>query len=87
MSQKTVQEDGGKWLRKWHRTRLANLLRLSGRPPKNLCIDQVNLIVCCHYAETLLKNERITQYLIKHHRRVLRDLEKLLAEWNREVTR
>jgi hypothetical protein len=84
MPWKTIQEDGGGWIRKWHRTRLANLLRLSGKPPKNLCIDQLNLTICCRYAETLLKNVRITQYLMKHHRRALRNLEKLLAEWNGE---
>ncbi len=84
MRMKTIQEDGGESLRKWHRSRLANLVRLSGAPPKNLSIDQLNLTVCCRYAKTLLKNVRITQYLMKHHRRALRDLEKLLAEWSGE---
>lgn len=82
MPMKTIQEDGGESLRKWHQGRLAKLVRLSGNPPKNLCLDQLNLTVCCRYAETLLKNVRITQYLMKHHRRALRDLEKLLAELN-----
>ena len=84
---KSIQEDGGESIRKWHRSSLANLLRLSGEPPKTLCIDQVNLTVCCRHAETLLKNVRITQYLMKHHRRALRNLEKLLTEWSEECTR
>src|SRR5262249_42017317 len=54
MPWKTIQEDGGEWHAKWHRSRLANLLRISGQPPKTLCIDEVNLIVCCRYAESLI---------------------------------
>lgn len=84
MAWKTIQEDGGNWLRRWHRTRLANLVRLSGEPPKNLCLDQLNLTVCCRYAETLLKNARIKRYLLKRHPKQLRKLEMLLAEFERE---
>lgn len=83
MPWKTIQQDGGEWLGKWHRTRLANLLRLSGEPPKNLCLDELNLTVCCRYAESLLKNPRVKKYLMKHHPKELSDLETLLVEFER----
>jgi hypothetical protein len=83
MPKKTIQQDGGKWHAKWHRTRLVNLLRLSGEPPKNLCLDQLNLTVCCRYAESLLKNTRIKRYLLKHHPEELRKLEMVLARFER----
>jgi hypothetical protein len=83
MPWQTVQENGGEWLRKWYRTRLANLSRLSGEPPKSLCIDELSLTVCCRYAETLLKNTQIKRYLMKYHPKELHELAALLAEFNR----
>jgi hypothetical protein len=84
MPWQTVQQDGGEWLRKWHQTRLENLLRLSGKPPESLCIDELNLTVCCRYAETLLKNAHIKRYLMKYHRRELLQLEAILADFYRQ---
>jgi hypothetical protein len=83
MPKKTIQQDGGKWHGKWHRTRLLNLQRLSGEPPRNLCLDQLNLTGCCRYAEALLKNARIKQYLLKRHPGQLRKLEMALARFER----
>jgi len=77
---KSHEQDGGECFRKWHRTRKANLLRLSGEPPKTLCVDQLNLTVCCRYAESLLMNDRIRRYLLKHHAEELAQMEDLVAE-------
>jgi len=77
---KSFEQDGGECQRKWIRTRRANLLRLSGEPPATLCIDELNLTVCCRYAESLIKNSRINRYLGKHHLRELRKLQNLLSE-------
>ena len=62
---KSRKQDGGACWRQWYRTRKANLLRLSGEPPANFCIDQLNVTVCCRYAETLIANSRINRYLAK----------------------
>lgn len=67
MPWKTVQEDGGEWQRKWHRTRLAKLGRLSGKPSTTLCQDEIDLTICCRYAESLINNVKIRGYLGKHH--------------------
>ncbi len=80
---KSRKDDGGACWRQWYRTRRANLLRLSGEPPKNLCIDQLNLTVCGRYAESLLKNARITRYLAKYHPGELRGLQTLVREFDR----
>lgn len=80
---KSRKQDGGACWRQWYRTRKANLLRLSGEPPANFCIDQLNVTVCCRYAETLIANSRINRYLAKHHPKELRQLETLLAEFER----
>lgn len=80
---RSFEQDGGECQRKWHRTRRANLLLLSGEPPKTLCIDQLNLTVCCRYTESLVKNSRINRYLAKHHPSELRNLENLLSEFGK----
>jgi hypothetical protein len=41
-------------------------------------MDQVNLTVCCRYAESLLANPRINRYLAKYHSTYLRELQMLL---------
>ena len=79
------KQDGGACWRQWYRTRKANLLRLSGEPPKDLCIDELNLTICCRYAETLLKNGRIRRYLLKHHPKELRQIEQVLADFRQET--
>ena len=58
-------------------------MRLSGEPPKNLCTDQLNLIVCCRYAETLVQHSRINRYLAKHHSKELDELQNLLTEFEK----
>jgi hypothetical protein len=78
---KSIDKDGGRTNRKWHRTRLAHLLRLSGKPPQNLCIDELNLTVCCRYAESLMRNTRINRFLGKYHPEELRRLKYLLDEF------
>lgn len=79
---KSIKDDGGECQRKWHSTRRKNLLRLSGDPPANLCIDQLNLTVCCRYAESLMKNPRISRYLAKHHPTELQALQAVLTEFD-----
>jgi hypothetical protein len=65
-------------------TRIATLLLLSGEPSKTLCIDELNLTICCRYAETLLKNSRIRRYLLNNHSEELQRLETLLDNFRRE---
>ena len=77
----SIEKDGGACMRKWHRTRLANLLRLSGEPPKNLCKDELYLTICIRYAQSLLQNPRIKRYVAKHHLKELKRLEKLVADF------
>ena len=84
MPWKTIDEDGGEWLRKWHTTRLQNLLRVSGTPPENLCVDELNLTVCCRYAQNLLNNREIRRYLRKHHYRQLCQLEALIENFQKK---
>jgi hypothetical protein len=48
----------------------------------NLCIDQLNLTICCRYAGSLLKNARITRYLAKYHPAELRALQYLVGEFD-----
>ena len=86
MGMKSTELDGGACWRKWYRTRRANLLRLSGEPPKNLCIDQLNLTICCRYADSLVQNSRVNRYLAKHHPSELSKLQHLLGEFE-EVCR
>lgn len=80
---KSVDQDQGESNRKWHRTRLAHLLCLSGEPPQNLCIDELNLTVCCRYAGSLMRNTRINRYLGKYHPEELRQLKTLVEEFER----
>jgi hypothetical protein len=86
MGMKSAREDGGECWRQWYRTRKANLLHLSGEPPANLFINQLNLTVCCRYSESLVKSFRISRYLSKHHPSELRELRELLVEFERLVT-
>jgi hypothetical protein len=83
MSMKSASEDGGECWRRWYCTHRANLLQLSGTPPKNLCADQLRLTTCCRYAEWLLKNPRVLRFLTKYHPAELRKLEDVLAEFQR----
>jgi hypothetical protein len=80
---KSFDQDGGECYRKWHQTRLAHLLHLSGKPPRNLCIDELNLTVCYRYAEMLMRNTRINRYLAKYHPEELRQLKSLVEEFER----
>ena len=80
---KSFDQDGGECYTKWHQTRLAHLLRLSGEPPQNLCIDELNLTVCCRYVELLMRNARISRYLGKCHSEELRQLKGLVEEFER----
>lgn len=80
---KSLDQDHGESNRKWHRTRLAHLLGFSGQPPQNLCMDELNLTVCCRYAESLMRNTRINRYLGKYHTEELRELKTLVEEFER----
>ena len=78
---KSLKQDGGGCLGKWHATRQAHLLRLSGETPKTLCMDQLNATICCRYVESLLENPRISKYLARYHPEDLRELKNLLDEF------
>jgi hypothetical protein len=80
---KSIKQDGGECRRKWYRTRRATLLRISGDPPKSLCMDELNLTICCRYVESLLENPRISKYLGKHHPIELGKLRNLLDEFEK----
>jgi len=80
---KSASEDGGECWRKWYRTHSANLLRLSGPFPKNLRSDQVNLTICCRFVQGLLKNRRVLRYLSRYHSSELRQLQSVVAEFER----
>jgi hypothetical protein len=82
---KSVSKDGGECWRKWYQTRHANLLKLSGPPPKELCLDELAITVCCRYAQSLLKNARILRFVAKNHPRQLRQLQTLLREFDQSV--
>ena len=77
---KFLTQDGGDSHRKWDQKQKANLLRLSSEPPKTLALDQLTLTICCRYANSLLANPKIKEYLAKHHSLQLADVEKLIEE-------
>jgi hypothetical protein len=77
---KPLTQDGGDRHRKWDRTQKASLLRLSSEPPKTLGLDQLTLTICCRYANSLLANPKIKQYLAKHHSLQSANLDKLIEQ-------
>jgi hypothetical protein len=79
MPKKTAEQDGGEWLRKWHNTRITNLQRISGATPENLCIDELNLTICCRYVETLLRNPSVKKYLSRYHPKQLLQIEDVIV--------
>jgi hypothetical protein len=80
---RSVKQDGGETLRRWRQTHRANLIRLCGKHSPTLCLDEINLTVCCRYAETLIKHDRINRYLGKHHPMEVRRLQELLDDLER----
>jgi hypothetical protein len=80
---KPFRRDCSEIRRKSVRTKKAKLARIMRGVPQTLPVDLLTLTICCHYAESLLKNPRINKYLMKHHPEELRDLEVLLAEFER----
>lgn len=86
---KSLEQDGQirrKWdaefRRKFRRTRRANLARVMREVPHTHAVDLLTLTACFRYAESLLKNQRVKKYLLKHHPDDLSNLETLLAELN-----
>jgi hypothetical protein len=75
------KQDAGVCWERWYRARDARLLALSGKPPRTLCEDQLNLTVCCRYAESLMKNARINRYLVKYHPKAFRELQVIVDEF------
>ena len=75
------RDDGGACWKRWYKTRKAHLLAMSGKPPDNLCMDQVKLTVDCRFAELLLNNPRVTRYIGKYHPSELQTLQSLSAEF------
>lgn len=77
------KQDAGACWERWYRARDARLRALSGEPPRSLCLDQLNLTVCCRYAESLIQNRRINRYLAKYHLESLCELQTLVAEFGK----
>jgi hypothetical protein len=78
---KCTELDGGESRKQWHRTRRANLLKLSGTLPENLCVDQLIATVCSKYADSLLQKPRVKRYLAKYHAADLKKLETQVKEF------
>jgi len=79
---KPFKRDAEIWRKAW-RTRNSNLARIIRGVPQTLTFDLLTLAVCCRYAESLLKNPRVKKYVMKHYPEEVRDLETLLAEFER----
>jgi hypothetical protein len=79
---KPFKRDAEIWRKAW-RTRNANLARIIRGVPQTLTFDLLTLAVCCRYVESLLKNPRVKKYVMKHYPEEVRDLETLLAEFER----
>ena len=47
---------------------------------ETLCLDLINVTICCRYSESLRANQRIKRYLAKYHPQLLIEMEGLLAE-------
>jgi hypothetical protein len=80
VAKKFLTQDGGDSHNELDRPQKANLLSLSSEPPKTLALDQLTLTICCRYANSLLANPKIKEYLAKHHSLQLVDLEKSIDE-------
>jgi hypothetical protein len=65
---------------KSQRTRKARPAQIMDGVPQTLCIDFLNLMTCCRYAESLLESVRVKKYLMKYHPCELNQIEGLLAE-------
>lgn len=81
MPMKSFLQDGGVCHRKWHQTRNARLLRLSGELPIDLCADELELTALCRYADSLLANKRVNEYLSRHHGAMKRKIERLMGKF------
>ena len=75
---KCVAQDGGDSRRKRRQKQKASLLHAG--PPKTLALDQLILTICCRYANSLLANAKVKEYLGKHHSLQLADLETLIEQ-------
>jgi hypothetical protein len=85
MGMKSPKQDGGECRRKWHRTRKEHLLRISGEFRQDLCERELELTVCCRYAQWMLHNPRVHRYLIKNHASELHSLQNWLSEFERMI--
>jgi hypothetical protein len=77
---KCVAQDGGDSRRKWRQEQKASLIHVSSEPSKTLALDQLILTICCRYANSLLANAKVKEYLGKHHSLQLADLETLIEQ-------
>jgi hypothetical protein len=77
---KFLTQDGSDSHREPDRKQKADSLRLPSRPPNALALDQLILTICCRYANSLLANPKIKEYVAKHHSLELADLKKLIEE-------
>ena len=77
----STQKDRASCLKKWESTRLSNLSQLSGERPKDMCMDELRLTVCCRYAQDLIQNVRIRKYLCKYHFEKLKTIEEFIRNF------
>jgi hypothetical protein len=87
ISMKSVKQDGDEFWRKWHRTRQEHLARISGHFPRDLCAHELELTVCCRYAESLLRNQRVSRFLNRNHAPELRSLQNWLSRFAAKVSK
>jgi hypothetical protein len=80
---KSFNRDNEKRRRNWWGTRKAKVARALREVPQTFTADLLTLTVCCRYAESLLKNPRVKKYVMKHYPEEVRDLETLLAGFER----
>lgn len=52
-------------------------------PRENLQSDQLNLTICCRYAEGLLANPRVLRFLVKNHPTELRRLQNVVVNFSK----
>ena len=72
---KSVKQDGGELQRKWHRTRQEHLTRISGHFLRDLCAHELELTICCRFAESLIHNQRVYRFLSRDHAPEMRSLQ------------
>lgn len=48
--------------------------------PDSLCLDLLNVTICCRFVESWLANARVKRYIAKYHPHELDEIQNLQAE-------